>query len=69
MKPETARIHGGQEDKIVKRFHIAEDMIEFIPAEDAWQSIIRLGFHDFEEVPILSRDVDGEAFHEHISGS
>ena len=53
----------------MKRFHIAEDMIEFIPAEDAWQSIIRLGFHDFEEVPILSRDVDGEAFHEHISGS
>jgi hypothetical protein len=62
LKPETARIHGGQEDEVVKSFHISKDMIDFFPAEDTWQAFFRLGFQDLEDVPASSQDVDEKEF-------
>ena len=49
LKPETAKIQGGLEDEVVKRFHILKDMLNFITAGDAWHSLFRLGFQDLEE--------------------
>jgi hypothetical protein len=62
LKPETARIHGGQEDEVVKRFHISKDVVNFFPAEDTGEALFRLGLQDLEEVPILLQDVDEEEF-------
>ena len=62
MKPETARIHGRQEDEVVKSFHMTKDMVNFFSAEDTWQALLRLGFQDIEDVPVSSQDVDEKEF-------
>jgi hypothetical protein len=62
LKPEAARIHDGKEDEVVKRFHMAKDVVDFFPAEDAGEALFRLGFQNLEKMPILLQYVDEEEF-------
>ena len=41
----------------MKRFHFGQDLENFLPAEDAGQTLFGLRFQDFEDMPIFFKNM------------
>ena len=60
VKPQSAGIHGGKIDVVVKRFDVGQNASNFFDTQDSGQAVFVLGTQDGENVPVARQDIDVE---------